>query len=68
MTTPAPHTPAARFLALGRYWGSADIASMTVFNDCARNDFTWSDGAHVSMLHDTKEEAVEQMRGLGFGD
>lgn len=50
----------------GRYWGSADQVSMTDFGDCVRNDFTWADGAHVSMLHDTKAKALEQMTGLGF--
>lgn len=52
--------------ALGRYWGSAERAVMVEFDDCVRNEFHWADGAMVYQLHDTKDEALEQMRRLGF--
>ena len=53
-------------MASGRYWGSAERATMTDYGDCFTNRFYWADGALEMTVHDTREEAVEQMTGLGF--
>ena len=57
---------AATAMAVGRSIRTADRLEMTDFGDCHRNDFWWNDGACFSMLHDTKEEAVEEARMGGF--
>lgn len=57
---------AATAMAVGRSIRNADRLEMTDFGDCHRNDFWWDDGACRSMLHDTKEEAIEEARSGGF--
>lgn len=56
----------ANDIAILRPWHSADIASMTVFDDCARVDLYWADGGHVSELHDAESDARAQLARLGF--
>lgn len=53
-------------LAVGRNVNTADYLEITDFGDCFRNDFWWNDGACFSMIHDTKTEAYEQAKSLGF--
>ena len=52
--------------ALGRNWKTADSATMTTFNDCARVNLYWKDGAEVYFIEDTKAEAVLSLSRLGF--
>jgi hypothetical protein len=53
-------------LALGRNHAMADAVSITKFVDCYRVDIRWNDGAHVYMVHDTKQEAVDHVHRLGW--
>ena len=58
---------AAQTKALGRYWGSADVATLTEFPDgCAKIVLEWSDGAAVYLCEDSHEEARETLKRLGF--
>ena len=57
---------AAIALAAGRPVCQADRMEMTNYGDCVRNDFWWNDGACYSLVHDTKEEAIEHARANGF--
>ena len=52
--------------ALGRNWSTADRASLTTFDDCARGNLYWDDGAEVYFIHDTKDKAVQHLAALGF--
>lgn len=56
----------ANDLALGRNHFTADSASMTSFGDCFRTDLRWADGAHVQELFDTRDEALANLRRLGW--
>lgn len=56
----------ANQLSLGRNHITADSVSITDFGDCFRVDIRWNDGAHVYALYDTKAEAVEHARWLGW--
>lgn len=56
----------ANDLAIGRNHYTADTAKLITFSDCARSEIHWNDGAMVSELFDTREEAVENLRRLGF--
>ena len=53
-------------LSIGRNHRTADSVSMTDFGDCFRVDVRWNDGAHVYMIHDTKEDALKHVHSLGF--
>tara|TARA_R110000868_G_scaffold360895_1_gene622934 strand:+ start:283 stop:471 length:189 start_codon:yes stop_codon:yes gene_type:complete len=53
-------------LSLGRNHKTADAVSLTDFGDCFRVDIRWDDGAHVYMLHDTKDEAIAHAYRLGW--
>ena len=53
-------------LSLGRNHMTADAVSLTVFSDCFRIDIRWNDGAHVYMLHDTKDDAIKHANQLGW--
>lgn len=57
---------ASAAMSLGRSICTADRLEMTRFIDCHRNDFWWDDGGCFSMVHDTREDAVEQARMAGF--
>lgn len=57
---------AATAMSVGRSIRNADRLEMTDFGDCVRNDFWWDDGACLSTLHDTKDEAIAQARMGGF--
>lgn len=52
--------------ATGRNWYTADRATLHDFGDCFRAHIYWDDGAEAYTLHDTKDEAVEQLNRLGF--
>lgn len=56
----------ANDLALGRNHYTADSAKLITFHDCARAELHWNDGAMVSNLCDTQDEAVEYLREHGF--
>ena len=59
----------ANELALGRDHYTCDRLSVTHFgglDPCWRVDLYWDDGAHVSDLHDTEEEAQAHAERLGF--
>jgi hypothetical protein len=56
----------ANALVAGRWWGSADSASIVDFKDCARCDFRWTDGGYAYELFDSYEEAEANMNRLGF--
>lgn len=62
-----PHAQvcAAADMALGRNWRLADSFALTDFGDCARAEVYWADGAATYLLHDTRDEAVAQLRELG---
>jgi len=53
-------------LSLGRNHLSADSVSMTDLGDCFRVNINWNDGGYVYMIHDTKEEALAHVHGLGW--
>lgn len=56
-------------LSLGRNHSTADKASITSFgypDPCHRVDLTWADGAHVSVIYDRKQDAVDHLARLGF--
>ena len=52
--------------ALGRNHSTADKATMKGFNDCFRVNLYWLDGAEVYDIFDTKEEAIDYLKRLGF--
>jgi len=49
-----------------RPWHSADSAKLTEFDDCARVNLEWKDGAWLYFLCDTKAEAIHHLRRYGF--
>ena len=53
-------------LALGRNHYTAQRATLVVFNDCARAELHWDDGAKVYELFDTRQEAVDYLVQHGF--
>ncbi|MBK3779911.1 hypothetical protein G3A43_06560 [Paraburkholderia aspalathi] len=53
-------------LSLGRNHYTADTAKLVTFDDCARSEIHWSDGAWVYELFDTRAEAIENLHRLGF--
>ena len=56
----------ANELALGRNWMTADVAKLHSFGDCFRAHLYWNDGAEAYILCDTKEEAMKELRSLGW--
>lgn len=53
--------------SLGRWWGSADAATLHEFSDGdALIELTWSDGAYVRQYETTHAEARDTLRRLGF--
>jgi hypothetical protein len=50
----------------GRWWGSADRATLTDFGDCCRVDLHWNDGGHAYVLEDTRDEATQSLARYGF--
>lgn len=56
----------ANDLATGRNWYTADTAKLFNFSDCARWELHWNDGAMVSGIEDTHEDAVKALRRYGF--
>jgi hypothetical protein len=58
---------AAQTKAIGRYWGSADTATLTEWSDGgATIRLDWADGAQVSFYEDTHAEARAHLRSLGY--
>jgi len=53
-------------LALGRNHTTADSVSLSDFGDCFRVDIRWNDGAHVWVIYDTRDEAVNHASNLGW--
>ena len=56
-------------LSLGRNHSTADSVSMTGFggfDPCFRVDIRWDDGGHVYVIYDTKAEALDHVRRLGW--
>ena len=59
----------ANELALGRNHATCDRLSVTHFggfDPCWRVDLCWDDGAHVSALYDSENEAKTHAYRLGF--
>lgn len=52
--------------APGRPWTSADTVKVYHYEDCHRVEVCWDDGLYTYVLHDTREEAMEHVRSLGF--
>ena len=53
--------------SLGRYWGSANVATLTEFPEGdAHILLEWDDGAHVSFYEETHQFARECLKRLGF--
>ncbi len=54
-------------MADGRYWGSAEIATLTEHSDgSATIRFEWDDGACRTCWEETSAEAREHLRALGY--
>jgi hypothetical protein len=56
-------------LSIGRNHRYADAVSITSFggsDPCSRVDIKWNGGGYVYFVYDTKEEALEHVRGLGW--
>lgn len=51
---------------LGRNWATADVAKLHDFGDCFRVHLYWNDGGEAYYLHDTKAEALADLRRLGW--
>ena len=47
-------------------WCTADRAALHDFGDVFRVHLYWDNGAEAHTLHDTREEAVEQLKRLGW--
>lgn len=56
----------ANELARSRNWMTADIAKLHSFGDCFRAHLYWNDGGEAYTLHDTKEEALADLRRWGW--
>ena len=54
--------------ALGRNWFTAHSAELTTFSDCARWTIRWDDGAEVTGLEDTREQALAALNRYGFAE
>jgi hypothetical protein len=53
--------------SLGRYWGSADKAELTSFNDdTALFRLSWDDGKNLVVDGLAKQEAIDWLNRLGF--
>ncbi|MHB9836865.1 hypothetical protein Q8F57_018690 [Paraburkholderia terrae] len=52
--------------SLGRNWYTADAATLVAFNDCARAELHWRDGATVYEIFDTRAEAIAFLNEHGF--
>lgn len=53
-------------LSIGRNWYTADSASLHTFQDGARWELHWTDGAKISCIEDTEAEARAALRRYGF--
>ena len=54
-------------MADGRYWGSADTATLTEWADgSATIRLEWADGAQRNWYEDTHAEARAHLRSLGY--
>lgn len=54
-------------MARGRYWGSANSASLTEWSDGGASIvLSWDDGARIYFYEDTSQAARETLHRLGF--
>ena len=65
-TRDIPHV-SGNTAAHGHNWTTADIVTLSLFDDCARINFIWFDGAEIIALHDTTEGALDHLAALGYG-
>jgi hypothetical protein len=60
-------TQSARNLALGRYWGSADVATLVEYDlGDAQITFEWNDGASLTVCEETHADARKTLARLGY--
>lgn len=53
-------------LSLGLNHATADRATLTSGSDWHRVELHWNNGAMISEVHDTRDEAIEHLRRLGW--
>jgi len=64
-TRDVPHV-SGNAAAHGHNWATADIVTLSVFDDCARINFIWFDGGEITAVHDTTEGAMDHLAALGY--